>query len=317
MAKDADKPLVFISYSHKDEVWKDRLRPHLDMFSYDSELIIWDDRQIEPSTAWFDEIKDIMERAKVAICLISSNFLSSSFCLDEEVAYLLQARNRGDLEIIPVLVEDCVWKPHRWLKRLQMFPRDGQSVTTHFKDNPAQVFSAVANQAYVMLQPGYVFKRPPPPGEPPEKIHIDRLPQTDDLLFGRREEMDALDGIWHDKALNVAVFKASGGVGKSSLVRAWVEDMALDNFRGAERVLAWSFYSQGTQERVTSADEFISNALGWLGDETRGEGKSPWDRGQKLAELIREKRTLLLLDGLEPLQSSQTFDRGKIKDPCH
>ena len=166
-----------------------------------------------------------------------------------------------------------------------------------------------------MLQPDYHFERPPPDGEPPEKVDIERLPETTDLVFGRRDELNALDQIWKQNRLNVAVFKASGGVGKSSLVRAWVEDMALDNYRGARRVFAWSFYSQGTKERVTSADEFISHALGWFGDDTKGEGLSPWDRGQRLAELVREKRTLLLLDGLEPLQSGQAFDRGKIKDP--
>jgi len=308
-------PIVFVSYSHKDEAWKNALLPQLRNLEKLGTLEVWNDRDIKAGVDWYAEIKDVLSRTKVAICLISSNFLSSSFCLDEEVAYLLQARNRGDLEIIPVLVEDCVWQPHRWLKRLQMFPRDGQNVTTHFNDDPAQVFSDVANQIYKMLQLGYVFEHPPPPGEPPEKIDIDRLPQTGELLFGRREELDALDSIWHDKTLNVAVFKASGGVGKSSLVRAWVEDMALDNYRGARRVFAWSFYSQGTKERVTSADELISHALGWFGDETKGEGLSPWDRGQRLAELVREKRTLLLLDGLEPLQSGQAYDRGKIKDP--
>ena len=60
MADDSGESLVFISYSHKDEIWKDRLRPHLDMFSFDSELVIWDDREIEPTTAWFEEIQGIM-----------------------------------------------------------------------------------------------------------------------------------------------------------------------------------------------------------------------------------------------------------------
>jgi len=308
-------PIVFVSYSHKDEALKDELLPHLKQLERVCELEVWDDRRIKAGVDWYAEIKDVLSRTKVAVCLISKRFLDSSFCMDEEIAYLLQARNRGDLEIIPVLVKDCTWKPHRWLKRLQMLPRDGKNVTTDFAQDPDQIFSQVSDLVYEMLQPGYEFERPPPAGEPPEKEDIKRLPQNRDLLFGRRNEMEALDGIWNKNELNVAVFKASGGVGKSSLVRAWVEDMALDNYRGAKRVFAWSFYSQGTQERVASADEFISYALGWFGDVTRGEGKSPWDRGQRLAELVQEKRTLLLLDGLEPLQSGQSYDRGKIKDP--
>ena len=40
--------------------------------------------------------------------------------------------------------------------------------------------------------------------------------------------------------------------------------MAADNYQDAERVFAWSFYSQGTSEQVTSADSFISEALTWF-----------------------------------------------------
>ena len=41
------QPTVFISYSHKDEEWKDRLRPHLGMLEKIGRLTIWDDREID------------------------------------------------------------------------------------------------------------------------------------------------------------------------------------------------------------------------------------------------------------------------------
>jgi hypothetical protein len=91
--------------------------------------------------------------------------------------------------------------------------------------------------------------------------------------------------------------------------------MAAENFRGAGRVFAWSFYSQGVSERATSADLFINAALEWLGDEDPTAG-SPWDKGERLARLAREQKTLLILDGMEPLQSSFAHERGKIKDPA-
>ena len=135
------------------------------------------------------------------------------------------------------------------------------------------------------------------------------------MLFGRRKELNFLNKAWDDQELNLVVLKASGGVGKSTLVRCWCEAMDEDNYRGAERVFAWSFYSQGTGERVTSGDEFIAKAVERFGDETAGAGLSAWDRGHRLAELIQRRRTLLLLDGLEPLQSGHAFDRGKLNDP--
>ena len=41
------RPLIFISYSHKDEAWKDRLVTRLNVLQYQDSLEIWDDRRIE------------------------------------------------------------------------------------------------------------------------------------------------------------------------------------------------------------------------------------------------------------------------------
>ena len=38
------KPTVFISYSHKDEIWKDRLKPQLDALEMAEQIVVWDDR---------------------------------------------------------------------------------------------------------------------------------------------------------------------------------------------------------------------------------------------------------------------------------
>jgi tetratricopeptide (TPR) repeat protein len=65
---------------------------------------------------------------------------------------------------------------------------------------------------------------------------------------------------------------------------------------------------------VTSADQFIAAALRWFGDRDPAAG-SPWDKGERLAALVRAQKNLLILDGLEPLQSDTAFERGRVKDP--
>jgi tetratricopeptide (TPR) repeat protein len=309
-----DAPVVFVSYSHRDEDWKKKLLPQLEQLGRLGVLNVWDDRQIKAGVDWYARIREVLEKTRCAVCLISENFLNSSFCMDEEIPYLLQRRHRRRLELFPVLLSDCVWDEHPWLKRWQILPRDAKPIATHFAPDPASVFADVARQVRDYLRTGKGHERPALPGPAP-KVDIDRLPQSDDLLFGRRQELNFLNKAWDDQQLNVVVFKASGGVGKTTLVRCWVDAMAEDNYRGAERVFAWSFYSQGTGERVTSGDEFMAKALEWFGDESAGKGLSAWDRGHRLARLIQRGRTLLLLDGLEPLQSGYAFDRGKLKDP--
>jgi tetratricopeptide (TPR) repeat protein len=312
-----DKPIVFISYSHKDEPWKDRLRPHLQVLEQVGRITIWDDRRIDAGAEWFGEIKQVVDQAAVAVCLISADYLASDFCVKEEIPYLLERRQRDGMILIPVLLRPCTWKAVPWLKEIQMLPRDGKSVSKDFKDDWDAPFAEVAGHIFDMLEdPTYQPPTPPPARwSPPEKVDVHRLPVTGAELFGRRGKIELLDEAWESDQIHVVSLVAWGGVGKSTLVNKWLERLEADNYRGARRVYGWSFYSQGTGERVTSADLFMSEALGWFGDPDPSAG-SPWNKGERLAELIRREKTLLLLDGLEPLQSPLDYERGKVKDPA-
>jgi tetratricopeptide (TPR) repeat protein len=313
-------PSVFISYSHKDEEWKDRLKPHLGMLEKDGRLTIWDDRSIDGGATWYPEIKRAMERAAVAICLISADFLNSDFCRKEEIPYLLKRRENEGMLLLPILIRPCFWDAFDWLKAIQMLPRDGKAVSKDFKEDWDTPFDEVAREVNSFLaKPTREAVAPPPTPRwsPPKKVDVDRLPVTGAELFGRQNELRILDEAWETSKTNVISFVAWGGVGKSTLINKWREQLAADNYRGAKRVFAWSFYSQGTGERVTSADIFIAEALKWFGDsEMANSNASPWDKGGRLAELMGREKTLLLLDGMESLQSSLDFERGKIKDPA-
>jgi hypothetical protein len=152
------------------------------------------------------------------------------------------------------------------------------------------------------------------PPLPRDKISISRLSVSGPNLFGRDAELQLLDEAWANLNTNIITFVAWGGVGKTALVNHWVKQcMALDNYRGAERVYGWSFYSQGTSERAASADLFIDQALRWFGDTDPTQG-SPWDKGERLAYFIQQTRTLLVLDGLEPLQHPPGSQEGRLKD---
>ena len=170
---------------------------------------------------------------------------------------------------------------------------------------------------YVKKHPDIVaefFNVTLPPPLPRDKISIARLPTSGPDLFGRDRQLQLLDYGWENANTNIITFIASGGVGKTALVNQWLKrHMARDNYRGAERVYAWSFYSQGTSERAASADLFIDQALRWFGDADPTLG-SPWDKGERLAELIRQSRTLLILDGMEPLQHPPGPQEGRLKD---
>lgn len=311
------KPTVFISYSHKDEHWKDLLLPQLRALEQAGRIVVWDDRKINGGDKWYREIRHAMQQAAVSVCLISPDYLASDFCAKEEVPYLLKRCEQDGMILIPVLLRPCAWKAFKWLKEIQMLPRDGKSVVIDFKGSEDAVFANVANLIFEIIERPTEYDEPTPqPRWPlPKSIDIDRLPVTGAELFGREKELEMLDQAWDSNTTNLISLVAWGGVGKSTLVNKWLEEMRIDNYRGARRVYAWSFYSQGMGERVTSAELFIKDALMAFG-ETDMTARSPAERGKHLASLIQREKMLLVLDGLEPLQSHYRHERGKIKDPA-
>jgi tetratricopeptide (TPR) repeat protein len=133
-------------------------------------------------------------------------------------------------------------------------------------------------------------------------------------LFGRKKELQTLDEAWHSYDTGAVIFEGEGGIGKSTLVEAWLQRMGESSFEGARRVYGWSFYSQGTGLRSTSADLFLSACLEWLGEKPT-DLRSSWEKGNQLLGRLRKETTLLILDGLEPLQSTLSYERGQITDP--
>lgn len=144
------------------------------------------------------------------------------------------------------------------------------------------------------------------------KTSTSRMPVTGRQIFGREAEVGRLTDAWMSGDTNVVCLVAWGGVGKSALMNHWMRSLGKD-FAGAERVYAWSFFSQETGHKAPSGDVFVDIALSWFGDPDPTKG-SPWERGERLAQLIKSHRTLLLLDGLEPLQFPPGPDEGRLRD---
>jgi NACHT domain len=156
--------------------------------------------------------------------------------------------------------------------------------------------------------------RKPPGRVTPKKISVASLPVTGSDVFGREEDIAFLDDAWTNQDVNVVTIAAWAGVGKSTLVNHWLRRMATDQYRSAELVFGWSFYRQGTSGGSSSADEFLDAALDWFGDADPRLGTA-WEKGERLAKLVAHRRTLLLLDGLEPLQNPPGPHEGRLREP--
>ena len=90
--------------------------------------------------------------------------------------------------------------------------------------------------------------------------------------------------------------------------------MAAKHYCSAELVFGWSFYRQGSSGDTLSADEFLDAAFTWFGDPDPRLGTA-WEKGERLAKLVVRRRTLLILDGLEPLQNPPGPQEGRLREP--
>lgn len=103
---------VFISYAHADDdKWHKLVRQHLAPYVNYDKLSVWSDHDIGMGQDWDDEIKQALERAKVAILLVSPAFLDSSYIHNKELPDLMKASESDGLTIawihvIPSAVDD-------------------------------------------------------------------------------------------------------------------------------------------------------------------------------------------------------------------
>jgi hypothetical protein len=102
-------PSVFISYSHADSEWLKRVQIHLKPLERKGLILPWDDTKIEPGMQWKDEINKALDSARVAILLISADFLASDFIVDNELPPLLASAEEHGTLIFPVILKPCLF----------------------------------------------------------------------------------------------------------------------------------------------------------------------------------------------------------------
>jgi hypothetical protein len=101
---------IYISYSHKDKVWCERIRTALQPYVGAGAVEAWDDGKIEIGARWLEEIKRALGRAKLAILLVSPNYLASPFITGYELPALLDAAEKEGLIIAWIAVSDSAYR---------------------------------------------------------------------------------------------------------------------------------------------------------------------------------------------------------------
>ena len=326
MADGTAKPVIFISYSHKDEPehprgeevqWLSFVRTYLQPAVKHGVFDLWVDQNMPGGTDWDSEIAEKLRACDIFILLVSANSMASDYIIDREIKTIRERQAKGEpVYFYPLLLTPTPKAGLDKVKDKNLRPRDAKPFSGYSAHDRAQHMTDAADEIAKLIEKiadRKIAERPSVVASRPAYVHITGLPETAyERLVGRDDELKRLDDAWADAKTNILSLIAEGGAGKSALVNEWLKRLQANHYRGSEAVLGWSFYSQGTKERATSAEEFLNWALDKLGLEL--ESTNATVKADAIAEALMRRRVLLMLDGVEPLQHGLGTQLGELKD---
>lgn len=113
------KTKAFISYSHKDRIYLDRLLTHLKPLERKGLLDVWQDTKIKTGEQWQHKIDTALNNASIAILLLSADFMASDFIVENELPPILSNAEVNGTKIIPVILSHCRFSREPSLSRFQ------------------------------------------------------------------------------------------------------------------------------------------------------------------------------------------------------
>jgi len=140
---------IFYSYSHEDEEFKNELENHLEILKRKKLIDEWDDRRISPGSNWEEEINLNLEKAKIILLMISSDFLASDYCYETETIFALEQHEKKESKVVPIILRPCLWKVSDF-KHLQVLPKDGKAITNF--DNRDTAWLSVAQGILKLIE---------------------------------------------------------------------------------------------------------------------------------------------------------------------
>ncbi|MCP3957203.1 MAG: ROK family protein [bacterium] len=148
------RPSVFVSYSHRDASWKAEVVRHLKVWEAEGRFVVWEDHSIEAGEDWSSKCLAAIDRAQVAILLISQDFLSSEFVREQELPRLLERRDQGTLSIVPVIAKHSAWQELPWLSSQEVRPRGGEPLQGMSEAERERTLVAITNEVAARFEEG-------------------------------------------------------------------------------------------------------------------------------------------------------------------
>lgn len=317
---------VFISYSHDDKPYLDRLQKHLRPHVRSGALPVWVDTQLEAGDEWKKEIEAALDVAQVAILLVSVSFLASDFVAEEELPKLLKAAAERGVVIVPVILTPCSFRRSS-LYKYQAINDPSRPLSLLPDGEHDVIWNRLVDRVLDVLetQPPPKPSDPPAASAPPEPVRAAPAPQPAKSKVQWVQEgeqhraagrfVEALD--CYEQALALDARYALALRGKSLALLNL--NHTIDALAAANEAIrldpedAAAHYNKGL---ILSHMRRYDEALPALDDALRLHPQFGWAliaRGQALAELGRNGEALAALDQALALTPNDADARAALQ----
>ena len=310
-------PRIFVSYRRSDAQFETDRIVHELAGEFGRPNVFMDKETIPAGIKFKAYIEEFLSQTDIAIAVIAKGWLEEidgQLRLNDPEDFVrleIETALTSNIPVIPLLLDDTPI-PAR-LPRVIEGLNGHHAIILRLSDFDNDIKKLIENIWRVHDHVSEIDATTSLSNSPTERrIATTKLPRTGDHLVGRETELQRLEEAWANKKTTIVQIVAPGGVGKTQLIKKWREQL-VDNDSGTIRVFDYSFYSQGTQQEASS-DDFFKEALNWFG-EKHPERYKGIAKGEQLAKLVKQQRTLLILDGMEPLQYPPGPLAGDVSDP--
>ena len=139
---------IFISYSHLDKQYQQRLRKHLASFERDNLINLWTDDKARPGDTLDLEIENAINKTAIAILLVSANFTGSDYIAEKELPKFIKAWEKNNVRIMPVMVRPCSIKNQRVLSKLKFVNDLDKPISSMTENDQEEIWARLADEIF-------------------------------------------------------------------------------------------------------------------------------------------------------------------------
>ena len=106
---------------------------------------MWDGTRIQAGAQWREEIAKALDYARIAVLVITTDFLASDFITKNELPRLLKAAEDDGARIIPLIVKPSRFDRNKSLSRFQAINDPAKPLTGLPEDEQEEILVALTN----------------------------------------------------------------------------------------------------------------------------------------------------------------------------